>query len=130
MAHLEVKAGDTEPIDYNFGITSDSELTTSDVSSADLYARNIADGTLHVDGASVTVNSVSASQNSDGTWDNTFDATFDPVGNAADGNDAFGDDEAGNRYEVETRVTWSDSDTSTHPNDSNREWKVKDPVRL
>lgn len=121
MADLMVKAGDTEPIDYQIGITSDSELDTSDINSASLYARK--GDTNHVDGASVSVDGVSSSQNSDGTWDMTFDLSFDPVGNGPNGNDAFATGDEG-IYDVYTKVDWSDSDQTRHPNDSNRTWRV------
>lgn len=123
MADLQVKAGDTEPIGYTIGLTADSELATSDISDAVLYARPVGGTTNHVDGASVTVDSVSTSQNSDGSWDHTFDLTFDPENNGPNGNNAFDTGDEG-RYAVYTKVTWSDSDETRHPNDDNRTWAV------
>lgn len=123
MADYTFTAGDTEPITYTVTITSASELSTSDVQSMVLYARERGGSTNHVDGASVTVDSVSTSQASDGTWTNDFSVTFDPENNGPGGANAFDTGDEG-IYLIYTLVTWTDSDTSRHPASDKREWKV------
>lgn len=109
-ADLELIAGDTEPITWTLGVTGVSNL--DDVSSAALYARKQGASTNHVDGATVTVSDSAAKE-----------VSFDPVGNGPSGNNAFDTGDEGD-YDVYTMVTWSDGDTTRHPNDDKRHWKI------
>lgn len=96
---ITIKKDDTEPLEFTVNASGVDNL--DDVNTVEVYARKVGSDANHVDGASGSV-SDSANQK----------VEFDPVGNAADGGDAF--DEVG-AYEVYLKVTWSDGDFTRHP---------------
>ena len=101
-ATITIRAADTEPLTVTISADGLSDLTAA--STATLYARRKGSTTAHVDGAACTIPDT-----------NALDITFDPVGAAVGGGDAF--DVAG-EYECYVKVTWSDGDITRHPGDT------------
>lgn len=110
------RAGNTEPLTFEFTGTATSEVTTSDISSGAFYARERGADTNHIDGASLGSISASSTDNGDGTWDVTITAVLDPVGNGPSGNDAWDVGDEGT-YLCSAVFTYSDTDTAEFPDD-------------
>lgn len=120
---IQITAGDTEPLEGEVTAKAGAEVTSGDVSSAVLYARKANESSNHVDGASLTVDSVSSTDNGDGTWDVAISWTFDPAGNQNGGGDAF---DASGVYECYVLVTYSDGDETRHPGDGRITVRIQD----
>lgn len=100
---ITIWAGDTDELNLeNIGTAGTTGL--SDVSSAALYLWNAADDSKYVTNKSVTITATSAK------------GTFDPAGAGPTGGDAFKVGDHGT-YRGFLRLTWSDGDTTRHPND-------------
>lgn len=98
---ITLKQDNTEPIEFTLDADNISDL--DDLNTARLYARRDGATSNHVDGVALSIQD-SAAQT----------VRFDPVGNAADGGDAF--DETG-VYKCYVKADWSDGDTTRHPDE-------------
>lgn len=112
------RAGNTEPLTFEFTGTATSEVTTSDISSGVFYARERGADDNHIDGASLGSISASSTDNGDGTWDVTITAVLDPVGNGPDGNDAWATGDDG-QYRCYGLFTFTDTETARYPDAEN-----------
>lgn len=110
MSDFDVKAGDTEPITFTVELTGVSDL--DDLSTAELYAREISSSTNHVDGAPCTVHD-----------SEEMELAFDPVDNGPGDANAFAIGDEGD-YDVYVKLTWADGDTTRHPGFGFRRWTV------
>lgn len=101
---MEVRAGDTEPIDIDLDPDGDASYANLDtVSAVLLYARLEGGSTNHVNGVSCVV---ADSPNKI--------VRFDPLGNGPGGANAFDTGDEGTYY-CYVRVTWTDDDVTRHP---------------
>lgn len=114
---IKVRAGDTEPLELQMTATAGEEITTSDISSAALYARKVGASSNHVDGVALSSVTASSTDNGDGTWAVTINGTFDPASNKNGGGDAF---DAAGSYDCYVLVTYTDSDETRHPGEENQ----------
>ena len=107
---INLRAGDTEPFDLTISASGLSSL--DDLTSAVLYAKKAGAAANHVTAGALTVSDSA-----------TLTLTFDPAAQADDGGDAF--DEPGT-YRCYVLATWSDGDTTRHPDDSDLEIVVRE----
>lgn len=98
MATNYRKRGSTEPEEVTLSATGLSDLDL--LTAATWYQRDV-DGVLKVDGGAMTVLDSA-----------TRKLTFDPVGKAVGGGDAF---DAVGKYQIYVKAVWNDSDETRHP---------------
>lgn len=120
---LERHAGVTEPLRYEVDLRADAEWTLTDVGGVVLFAWIDGADANHVDGATVSPDGVTAVEEDDG-WTNTLDLSFDPVGNAADGGDAFRAGQAG-IYRAYSRVLRPTGTVTRHPRGQDLVWRIR-----
>jgi hypothetical protein len=99
---ITIWAGDTEPLDFE-NISAGGRDDLTDVTSASLFLWHDADDSKYVDGRSVTITATAGS------------GSFDPAGNGPTGGAAFKVGDHG-LYRGFLRLTWSDGNTTRHPN--------------